>query len=127
MHLIDTDIAVNYLRGDQKTVDLVQSLGEFYTAVATIAELSYGLHNSRDPRKHGQKLLEFIKGTNILGIGLPTSVAFGQIKSHLKKTGRPTNDFDILIASSCIVHDCRLVTGNMRHFEGIPGLKIYGV
>jgi tRNA(fMet)-specific endonuclease VapC len=127
MYVIDTDIAVAYLRGERDILRFVLSLGKFYTTVTTIAELSYGLHNSKNPKKHARKLLEFIKGTELLGVGLPTSISFGEIKSRLKEGGNLIGDFDTLIASSCIVHDCTLITRNKKHFEKIPGLRVMEV
>lgn len=38
--------------------------------------------------------------------------------------GRPREDIDLIIASTALVHDLTLVTGNAKHFEWIDGLKI---
>jgi tRNA(fMet)-specific endonuclease VapC len=44
---------------------------------------------------------------------------------HTRRIGKPIgNDADLLIAAFCLVHDCTLVTNNIRHFEDVDGLKL---
>jgi len=38
--------------------------------------------------------------------------------------GKPSQDFDLLIASIALAVDGTLVTGNQRHFESVPGLRL---
>ncbi len=41
-----------------------------------------------------------------------------------RATGRPREDVDLIIASTALVHDLTLVTGNTKHFDWIEGLKL---
>ncbi|MDR1539209.1 MAG: PIN domain-containing protein [Clostridiales bacterium] len=41
-----------------------------------------------------------------------------------RRNGKPIEDFDLLIAAYCLVNDFILVTNNIRHFEGISGLRL---
>jgi tRNA(fMet)-specific endonuclease VapC len=41
-----------------------------------------------------------------------------------RANGRPREDIDLIIASTALVHDLTLVTGNVKHFQWIDGLKI---
>ena len=41
-----------------------------------------------------------------------------------RKAHRNTEDADIFIAAFCIHHNYTLVTNNMRHFQGIPKLRL---
>ena len=34
-------------------------------------------------------------------------------------------DMDILIAATAIAHDLTMLTRNRRHFERVPGLRLY--
>ena len=38
--------------------------------------------------------------------------------------GHPCGDADLVIAATALEHDLVLVTGNTRHFEWVPGLRI---
>jgi predicted nucleic acid-binding protein len=41
-----------------------------------------------------------------------------------RRAHRNTEDADIFIAAFCIHHNYTLVTGNMRHFQNISGLRL---
>jgi tRNA(fMet)-specific endonuclease VapC len=46
------------------------------------------------------------------------------IYADSRRSGKPIEDNDILIAAFCIVNGYTLVTHNIRHFEGIVGLSV---
>lgn len=125
MYVLDTDVAIEYLKGDEKVVEEVLALKEVYTTVITLAELYYGAYNSPKPEKHKKILVDFAHGIPILGLNLRVTEKFGEIKAELKKKGKPAGDFDIMIASICIAHKCRLITKNKKHYQHILELKIH--
>ena len=49
---------------------------------------------------------------------------YGKQYSQLKKIGKLTQDFDLLIAAICISNNKILITKNKKHFENIKGLKV---
>ena len=49
---------------------------------------------------------------------------FGEENARLRKAGRIIEDFDLLIAATCLHHDLKLLTNNRRHFQRIEGLEI---
>lgn len=125
MYVLDSDVAVEFLRGRESVVRSVLSLKDVCTTIITVAELSYGAHKSQDPERHKKKLLDFFMGVRIFTLNLPVCDKFGELKARLAKVGRPKEDFDLLIASICIVNGCHLITKNKRHYRDIPGLRIY--
>jgi predicted nucleic acid-binding protein len=52
-------------------------------------------------------------------------VKYARIKRELDQRGIPLPDFDLLIAATAIATDRALITRNRRHFDRIPGLRIY--
>ncbi len=52
---------------------------------------------------------------------------YGEIRATLAAAGRPLADADLQIAATALVHGLTLVTGNVQHFERVPGLEISGV
>jgi predicted nucleic acid-binding protein len=49
---------------------------------------------------------------------------FGRMKHALETQGIPLADADLFIAATCIKKCTKLITGNMKYYERIPGLKI---
>ncbi len=48
-----------------------------------------------------------------------------EIFNNLKRVKPRRAAMDLRIAAIALAHDAIFVTGNVRHFEVIPGLKIY--
>lgn len=46
------------------------------------------------------------------------------ITKQEKCAGTPIDDFDLLIGASAVQYDMIIVTGNIRHFQRIPKIKI---
>lgn len=49
---------------------------------------------------------------------------FGRLKSSLQRQGFLRADADLMIAATCLVRCDLLVTGNIRHYERISGLRL---
>ena len=49
---------------------------------------------------------------------------YGEIRWSLEKQGLRIGDMDIFIAATALEEGATLVTGNVKHFERIQGLKI---
>jgi len=47
-----------------------------------------------------------------------------QLAANLEAEGRPLADADLQIAATALRHDLVLVTGNVGHFERVPGLEL---
>ena len=52
---------------------------------------------------------------------------YAQLKTDLEKAGERLDEFDLLIGASAKVNRFTLVTGNVKHFARIPGIKIYEI
>lgn len=50
---------------------------------------------------------------------------FAETRALLRRRGQGLADFDLLIAATALRHDLTLMTFNFRHFERVPGLKLY--
>ena len=49
---------------------------------------------------------------------------FGRLKASLEARGLPRSEPDLRIAAIALQHRLTIVTGNVRHFSGIPGLAV---
>ena len=87
----------------------------------TIAELYYGAYNSKQ-QKHLKEiqiltdLFEVIPISDVLSL-------FGKNKTILRQQGLMIDNFDLLIGSTAVAHDCILVTDNIKHLDRIPKVK----
>lgn len=127
-HLLDTCVYSQRLRPvPRKSVVMRwQALGDRVLAVPAIteAEILYGLERKQSPRLW-QEYREYLENRLVL---LPADKAvaatFARIKAEQERKGEPRADFDLLIAATAIEHALILATLNVRHFNGIAGLKV---
>jgi predicted nucleic acid-binding protein len=68
-----------------------------------------------------------LPAVTVLPYDAATARVYGQVRAHLEATGRPLADADLQIAATALVHDLELVTGNVKHFKRVPGLRIWPV
>lgn len=65
-----------------------------------------------------------IPAVTILPFDLSTARVFGMIRAELERSGNILPDADLQIAATALYHNLELVTGNLRHFQRIPGLRL---
>lgn len=128
-YLLDTNICVHFLRGEhQLNAKFAQvGLARCFVSEITIAELLFGAANSSpawQARQH-QQVAEFreLFAEQVLPIA-PALEIFADQKAALRRSGRPIDDFDILIGSTAVAHGLTFVTRNTRHFADIAGLVL---
>ena len=49
---------------------------------------------------------------------------YAREKARLVSCGAPLEDFDILTGCAAIAYGCTLVTGNIRHFQRLDGIRL---
>lgn len=127
-HLLDTSIYSQRLRPQPITsvVEKWKELGDSVLAISSIceAELHYGLAKKNSPRLWTEYHNYLEDRLVLLPVDKKVSERFGALRSLMEVKGEPRADFDLLIAATALVHNLRLVTLNLRHFEGIPGLEL---
>lgn len=124
MYILDTDIAVDYLRGNSRIVEKLTNLNNLFITKLSLAELFFGVYNSGNIDKHYSTLMDFLAGVTTLNLDFNVCISFGKIKSDLTRQGKIIGDFDIMIAATTIANNFTLLTRNTKHYENIKGLKI---
>lgn len=66
----------------------------------------------------------FLSGIVVLGITDEICQTFGKLRAEQRKVGVIIDNFDLLIASTALVHDLTILTDNVKHFKKIKGIKI---
>ena len=129
MYIFDTDTLSNTLksRPSPKLVEKLSSLSpEFqYTTSINSAEIYYGAHRSPN-RDIILKAFEesVFPNVTILPFDEKSAQVYWKLKAKLEKKGIVKSEQDLRIASIALQHGFILVSGNVRHFQGIPRLKI---
>jgi tRNA(fMet)-specific endonuclease VapC len=128
-YLFDTDAISELLRSRPLTryVDWLKSVPRDaqFTSAVTVGELFKGAYRSTARDLHLKNIEQrVLPAVTILPFDLSAARVFGMIRADLERSGNILPDADLQIAATAIYHDLELVTGNIRHFERIPGLRL---
>ena len=125
--LIDTDILSFFFRNHAKVTacfsDYLDMYGTINISIITYYEIISGLKH-RDAKKQMEAFLSFASENSIIPITDRSVWISAEIYADLRKTGKPVDDIDILIAGTAISNNMALITHNQSHFERIKGLEI---
>jgi predicted nucleic acid-binding protein len=117
--LLDTTILVDYLRGRQEAIDLMEALGgKFAASVASVLELNAGVRNRRE-EQHTEQLLSQAALFPVTFEIAKRAGAFVRIYEASHSIG----SMDAIIAATAEHHGLRLATLNTKHFPMFPKLK----
>jgi tRNA(fMet)-specific endonuclease VapC len=130
MYLLDTDILSNLLRR-VPSITLITKLASVpiehqFTSSITLGELIYGA--CRLPTRTST-LLEQLEKTLLPNLPvLPFDVAaarqYGEVRVELERRGVLLGDADLRIGAIALARGLTVVTGNVQHFQRIPGLSV---
>lgn len=125
MKVLDTDTCIAILRGQNQVIDRrAAEMDAVATTWMTAAELYFGAAKSNAPGPNRQVVEAFLSTLVMLESDAQAASVFGQNKAFLQRAGLPVADADLIIASIALANGATLVTGNRRHFERIPQLKL---
>jgi len=129
MYLFDTDVISRVVKAAPAKA-LVTRLSKVprvlqFTTSINAAEIFYGA--CRSDRRH-ELIRAFdelvLPHLTVLPFDLESARVFGRLKASLEKRGLPRSEPDLRIAAVALQHGLTIVTGNVRHFSGIPGLAV---
>ncbi len=97
-----------------------------FTSAVVIGELYKGAFRSADKARHLHNIeARVLPAVTVLPYDVAVARVFGEIQAGLERSGRGLADADLQIAATAVHHGLELVTGNVRHFQRIPGIKIH--
>lgn len=117
--LVDTDIAIDYLRGDQFANELMLSLWDENTAYLSILS-AYELYaGMRDNEAEDTK--NFIDACIIESVDIEISEKAGEMYRKHRKGGITLTSIDCLVNATAVVRGHKIATRNKDHY---PDKKI---
>jgi predicted nucleic acid-binding protein len=128
MYCFDTDILSAVLKRNPP-LPLIRRLAqtpaeEQFTTSITLGELLYSAS-----KKGSARLLErvrdiVLRAQQVLPFDELAAEVYGPLRAKLESIGRSLDEPDLRIASIALSRDLILVTGNVRHFERVPDLRL---
>ncbi|MBN1900884.1 type II toxin-antitoxin system VapC family toxin [Candidatus Sumerlaeota bacterium] len=127
MYLLDTNTCIYAI--NKKPDHVIEKVIEkskkgIYISALTIAELEYGIENSRQIEKNRISLLKFLTPFIVINYDDNDAICYGKMKAKLKKTGYLFGPIDMLLASQALCKDLTFVTNNISEFSRVEGLQI---
>jgi len=118
-YLVDTSIIVDYLRQNERAASFLNSLKPVIISMITAGEIYQGAKDKKELRSI-KELSQFFK---ILPINESIShLSLKLLEKYVLPSGLLI--FDSIIAATAMQNDLTLLTGNLKHFKIIKGLKV---
>ncbi len=125
--MLDTNICIYVIKKNPpQAAERVRALRPFEIGISsvTLAELEYGVAKSGRPEQNKEALTSFLAPLEIAPFDDFAAICYGEIRTHLEKSGLSIGAMDLMIASHARSLDVVLVSNNLREFQRVPGLKV---
>lgn len=119
--LIDTDVLIWYLKGDEKAYALIDGLNRFTVSVVTYMELIQGMRNKVELNQLRRSLHTW--NAQVLYISEEISIkAMFYVEQHF--LSHSLQLADALIGATAVLHGTTLLTGNDKHYKIIKNIQL---
>ena len=126
MYMLDTDLCIYII--NEKTAVLQKKLnrhvGHVCISSITLAELFFGVENSKRREANLAEVLEFAANLSVLPFDETAAMEYGQARAALQQAGQLIGSNDMLIAAHALGVDATLVTNNVKEFSRVKGLRV---
>jgi len=119
--IIDTDVLIWFLRGNQKAIDYILDATPFSISIVTYMELVRGMRDKRELAKmkkaFAEMSVEIIPLSESISLRASDYVEMYSLSHSMEMA-------DALIAGTCIEENETLVTANDKHYRVVEGLRM---
>lgn len=124
-YLLDTNICIYFIKGLFELNTKIEEVGEqnCFISEMTVAELKYGVENSKDVEAMREIVEAFIPKFFVIPIYNSLDI-YAKEKAKLRKQGLMIDDFDILIGSTSVANEMIMVTNNVAHLSRLDNIII---
>ncbi|WP_420627575.1 type II toxin-antitoxin system VapC family toxin [Candidatus Leptofilum sp.] len=119
--LIDTDIIVWYMRGNEKARETIETYPRFSISVVTYMELVQGMRNKNELRALRRALRAWKTEIIYINEEISSKAMFFVEQYYLS---HPVHLADALIGATAVTHGLSLLTGNAKHYTPIKDVEI---
>ncbi|HJV33654.1 type II toxin-antitoxin system VapC family toxin [Geomonas sp.] len=121
MLLVDSDVLIWYMRGNERAYDFIEGLAGFSISVITYMELVQGMRNKRELYKLRQSLHRWNARIVYLTEEISAKAMFFVEQRYLSHS---VEIADALIGASAVACGFPLLTGNDKHYKAMSGVEI---
>jgi tRNA(fMet)-specific endonuclease VapC len=122
-YLLDTNIVIPFLRGEQTVIDQFDQAEEILLPSIVLGELDFGARKSGRTPENLARIEELSRQVIVLNCDTDTARHYGSIKNALRLKGRPIPDNDIWIAAIARQYQLTLVIRD-AHFSEVDKLRV---
>lgn len=119
--LVDTDVLIWYLRGNENAKNRIHSIGDFCISGVTHIELVQGMRNKEELRLFQKTLRQWNTKTIYMNEEISAKALFYVEEYFLSHSMELA---DALIASTATMYGMKLLTANDKHYRVIKELEI---
>lgn len=134
MYLFDTDTLSVILRAERSIAN-TQLRDRFiqtppsarHTSTINLGELLYGAERVADQQRRARLITgirQLLSLVTILPFDGAAAEEFGQIRAEVERRGQPRAIPDLMVGAVGLSQGLIVVTGNLTHFQAIPGLNV---
>ena len=129
-YLLDTNVLSEIIAGDPPPSLLLRlamtAPEDRATSSITLGELLYGALRLKSGYSNLRQDIHRVAATDIWVLPFDQEAAeeYGPLRAYLEAQGTPIGQADTQIAAIALANDLTVVTGNVRHFERVPGLTV---
>jgi len=124
-YMLDTNLCIRVLR------DRPQGVRERFNAEAdglcistiVLTELLHGAAKSDRPAENRDKVEQFAARLEVLPFGPEAAAHAADIRAVLERKGQMIGGYDLLIAGHARSRGLTVITGNLREFTRVDGLR----
>jgi tRNA(fMet)-specific endonuclease VapC len=122
MICLDTNVVIALMKGNPLQVRLrfAQAIAARETVMLSalvLFELEFGVAKS-------ERLAIFLRGAvSVIPFESEDAAVAGEVRAALERKGTPIGPYDLLIGAQALRHGATLVTGNLKEFRRIKGLR----
>lgn len=125
-YMLDTNICVYLLKG--APIYLLEKFDQnadgLCISTITLGELHYGAENSQRRAANLEGLAQLVDRLSVLPFDESAAAHYGQLRTELRRAGRPAGPLDMLIGAHARSEGLIVVTNNEREFVRMPGLRV---
>lgn len=124
-YLLDTNICIYFIKGQYQLDKKIEDAGRgnCFISEITVAELKYGVENSKTVEAMRKIVEAFISKFPVIPIYNSLDI-YAKEKSKLRRQGLLIDDFDILIGSTAVANEMIMVTNNIAHLNRLDNIFI---
>jgi len=131
--MLDSTVVITAERMGQTAYEMLEAVAkqagdqQIAISVVTVLELSHGLMRADTLQRRAARqrfLDDLLAGMPVYPVTIAIAMRAGEIDGRLQTAGETIALADLLIGATALELGHAVGTGNLRHFERIPGLIV---